>query len=123
MRVVIVGGGYAGLACALDLRKLAPRAELHLVDPGDAHVKQTRLHEALHRPLADLRVPFSELAGRYGFEHHRAALGDDPKAPRYIETLPRRGYRWIGATRSLLLLVAEDGVAPELQLRERRGPQ
>ena len=27
----------------------------------------------------------------------RAALGDDAKAPRYIETLPRRGYRWINA--------------------------
>lgn len=27
----------------------------------------------------------------------RAALGDDAKAPRYIETLPRRGYRWIPA--------------------------
>jgi len=26
----------------------------------------------------------------------RAALGDDPKAPRFIETLPRRGYRWVG---------------------------
>jgi len=25
----------------------------------------------------------------------RAALGDDAKAPTYIETLPRRGYRWI----------------------------
>jgi DNA-binding winged helix-turn-helix (wHTH) protein len=25
----------------------------------------------------------------------RAALGDDAKSPRYIETLPRRGYRWI----------------------------
>jgi DNA-binding winged helix-turn-helix (wHTH) protein len=25
----------------------------------------------------------------------RAALGDDAKAPRYIQTLPRRGYRWI----------------------------
>ena len=25
----------------------------------------------------------------------RAALGDDPKEPTYIETLPRRGYRWI----------------------------
>jgi DNA-binding winged helix-turn-helix (wHTH) protein len=25
----------------------------------------------------------------------RAALGDDARAPRYIETLPRRGYRWI----------------------------
>ena len=25
----------------------------------------------------------------------RAALGDDAKAPRFIETLPRRGYRFI----------------------------
>jgi len=25
----------------------------------------------------------------------RAALGDDPRAPRFIETLPRRGYRFI----------------------------
>ena len=25
----------------------------------------------------------------------RAALGDDAKEPVYIETLPRRGYRWI----------------------------
>jgi DNA-binding winged helix-turn-helix (wHTH) protein len=27
----------------------------------------------------------------------RAALGDNAKAPQYIETLPRRGYRWINA--------------------------
>lgn len=27
----------------------------------------------------------------------RKALGDDPKAPRYIETLPKRGYRLIAA--------------------------
>jgi eukaryotic-like serine/threonine-protein kinase len=27
----------------------------------------------------------------------RAALGDDARTPRYIETLPRRGYRWINA--------------------------
>jgi DNA-binding winged helix-turn-helix (wHTH) protein len=28
----------------------------------------------------------------------RAVLGDDAKAPRFIETLPRRGYRWIAST-------------------------
>ncbi len=28
----------------------------------------------------------------------RSALGDDPKEPRWIETVPRRGYRFVGAT-------------------------
>ena len=32
-----------------------------------------------------------------GVRRLRAALGDDADAPRYIETLPRRGYRYIGA--------------------------
>ncbi|MGB2617209.1 MAG: winged helix-turn-helix domain-containing protein, partial [Candidatus Acidiferrales bacterium] len=27
----------------------------------------------------------------------RATLGDDPEKPRYIETLPRRGYRFIAS--------------------------
>ena len=27
----------------------------------------------------------------------RAVLGDDAKAPRFIETLPRIGYRWIAS--------------------------
>jgi DNA-binding winged helix-turn-helix (wHTH) protein len=27
----------------------------------------------------------------------RAALGDDARAPKYVETLPRRGYRWISS--------------------------
>ena len=75
MKVVVAGGGYAGLACLLQLRSLAPRAELHLVDPGTAHVKQTRLHETMRRPLADLRVPFDGLARRFGFEYHEGALG------------------------------------------------
>ena len=35
----------------------------------------------------------------------RAALGDDPREPRYIETLPRRGYRWIAHASAALIEV------------------
>ena len=28
----------------------------------------------------------------------RSALGDNALAPRYVETLPRRGYRWVGGS-------------------------
>ena len=31
----------------------------------------------------------------------RDTLGDDPKVPRYIETLPRRGYRFIAPMEAL----------------------
>ncbi len=31
----------------------------------------------------------------YCIRQIRAALGDDPKSPRFIETIPRRGYRFI----------------------------
>lgn len=31
----------------------------------------------------------------YCIRQIRAALGDDPKTPRFIETIPRRGYRFI----------------------------
>src|SRR5215470_4593694 len=43
----------------------------------------------------------------------RRALGDSADVPRYIETLHRRGYRFVGVT------VAEDGrgIAPGLRIR------
>ena len=54
----------------------------------------------------------------------RAALGDDPERPRYIETIPRRGYRFIAPaclvaratesqeSRADLRIVSEGGTAP-----------
>ena len=39
----------------------------------------------------------------------RAVLGDDAKAPRFIETLPRRGYRWIA---SAIPVVDQELAAP-----------
>jgi TolB-like protein/DNA-binding winged helix-turn-helix (wHTH) protein len=41
----------------------------------------------------------------------RDALGDSPQNPRYIETLPRRGYRFIGK-------VEEEGIAQQASLEQ-----
>jgi DNA-binding winged helix-turn-helix (wHTH) protein/dienelactone hydrolase len=42
----------------------------------------------------------------------REALGDDPAAPRFIETLPRHGYRFIAPVE------AHDPLAPSSEMRE-----
>ncbi len=56
----------------------------------------------------------------------RAALGDDAESPRYIETLPRRGYRFIAPVEALVASreapYRADGTGPpeplELSVRE-----
>src|SRR4051812_17162954 len=46
----------------------------------------------------------------------RKALGDDARKPHYIETLHRRGYRFIGKPAALLPAA---GIDPMLQLPDR----
>lgn len=89
MRIVVAGGGYAGLACLARLAGLLPDAERHLLDPGEWHLRRTRLHEVLRRPLHALRADFGELARRHGFRHHRVAL----------PVTPRRLAQWSAAGR------------------------
>ena len=79
-RVVIVGGGYAGLAAMVTLREHCPEAALTLLDPRDYHLKITHLHEGFRRPLDTLRVPFALLEQRFDVRHLRAALGVDEDA-------------------------------------------
>ncbi len=43
-KIVVLGGGYAGLACLIELSKKAPQLELHLVDGAAEHCKITNLH-------------------------------------------------------------------------------
>lgn len=77
LRVVIVGGGYAGLAALVTLRERRPDAELTLVDPRDHHLKITHLHETFRRPLDDLRLPFTVLEKRFDIRHVQAELPFD----------------------------------------------
>lgn len=77
MRVVIVGGGYAGLACLLRLRRSYPAADLHLVDAREQHIRLTKLHQTLHRPLQEIAEPFSKLAQKFGFSFHQDELRFD----------------------------------------------
>src|SRR5262249_46853168 len=42
----------------------------------------------------------------------RTALGDSPENPRYVETLARRGYRFIAAVESVPAEVAKDEPVP-----------
>jgi Tol biopolymer transport system component/DNA-binding winged helix-turn-helix (wHTH) protein len=50
----------------------------------------------------------------------RQAFGDDPESPRYIEALPRRGYRWLYP---VTIHEAPANVAgPELSVRDVFGP-
>ena len=71
MKIIVVGGGYAGLSCLMELKRKCPDSERLLVDPATHHLKLTRLHESLDRPLADLRISFGDLGRRYGFGHIR----------------------------------------------------
>ena len=46
----------------------------------------------------------------------RAVLGDDARAPRYIETLPRRGYRWIATTIPVIAEPVAHSVGGRIQI-------
>lgn len=78
MRVVIVGGGYAGLSCLLQLRRLGSEVDIHLLDPGGAQIKNNHLHQTLERSLQDFSAPYPALAQRLGFTFHQSRCPWDP---------------------------------------------
>ena len=58
--------------------------------PGEL-VSKDRLHEEVWRG-----VPVTDEALSQAIKSLRRALGDDAARPRYIETVPRHGYRFVG---------------------------
>jgi NADH dehydrogenase len=74
VKVIVIGGGYAGLATVIELRHSLPEAKIHVIDPRENHLKITHLHQTLRYPLSDYQIPFAVLAKRFAFVHHRTAL-------------------------------------------------
>lgn len=81
--------------------------------PGQLLTKDALLDAVWgHRHVSEsvLKTTISEL---------RAALGDDAKSPRYIETASRRGYRFIGTAAPSIAGVPES--APAIETTARGG--
>jgi NADH dehydrogenase len=73
-RVVVIGGGYAGLACLIDLAKKAPELRLDLIDCRAEHCKITNLHKTFVKPINNFLVSYVDLAERFGFTFHQQEL-------------------------------------------------
>lgn len=77
IKVIIAGGGYAGLATLITLRQHFPHADILLIDPSPFHLRKTLLHEALRDHHEQLRIPFVVISNRFNFEHLRATVQFD----------------------------------------------
>ncbi len=75
--VVVIGGGYAGLACLISLAKKMPRLQLHLIDANQDHCKITNLHKTFAKPVGDFNVPYARLAEQFGFTFYQQRLHID----------------------------------------------
>jgi DNA-binding winged helix-turn-helix (wHTH) protein len=115
------------LLCGDEVVALTPKAFTvlrRLVEDGGQVVSKQELLRAgwakTHVSDGVLKVSILEI---------RRALGDDPAAPRFIETVPRRGYRFIAprtraarsaAPRAPGDLVGRDGLLAQLEDRLQR---
>lgn len=84
--IAIVGGGYAGIATAIELNKLNSGATVTLFDPRDRHQKITQWHKlARGENPAKYETEFTALASRFEFQFIKKkvsipALMKDPQA-------------------------------------------
>ena len=73
-KVVVLGGGYAGLACLVELSKKDKSLELHLLDADADHCKITNLHKTFQHALEKFTVSYTELAKKFKFTFHQHRL-------------------------------------------------
>lgn len=80
LKIVIVGGGYSGIAALTTFFRYMPEADIVIIDPRSQHIKITHLHEIFRYPLKDFMVPFTSLEQRFGCRHIRAKMVMNNKA-------------------------------------------
>ncbi|WP_286829992.1 MULTISPECIES: winged helix-turn-helix domain-containing protein [Kordiimonas] len=90
---VVLDRMHHQLCVGIEVRTIEPRL-VRLLDelcavPGDPVSRDTLLSAVSNLPYA------GDEALTQAISKLRQALGDDPKAPRYIKTIPRRGYALI----------------------------
>ena len=73
-RVVILGGGFAGLSSIVELRHAQKDLELHLVDEEKEHCRSTYLHKTFHTPLTEFLTSFASLATKLSFTFHKSRV-------------------------------------------------
>jgi NADH dehydrogenase len=81
-RVIILGGGYAGLSAAIRLARHAPEFDVSLVDPSAACVNTIHLHRTVHTPLAKLLFDYQTLSEKFNFRF----IQDGPLVDRALLT-------------------------------------
>jgi NADH dehydrogenase len=83
-QVVIVGGGFAGVACARELAKHKDKIEVTLLDRNDYHQFQPLLYQVATSMLApgDIAYPLRKIAAEFDAmsAHRRDVVAIDPKA-------------------------------------------
>lgn len=77
IKVIIIGGGYAGLTALTTLKQYSTNVDIVLIDPNPQHLKITHLHETFRYPLTDLLMPFSQFESRFDCRHIQASLALD----------------------------------------------
>ena len=75
-KVIVIGGGYAGLAAVLRLAKTGA-FDVLLVDRNESFLELTQLHKTVHSSLSVLQTSYSTLAKTVGFRYLQKDLSVD----------------------------------------------